>query len=225
MDVGYMSAGRGTAPKTGGWNLPTVLSPGTSEQLQTELLHETARFRGLDISGMDLSDSTFEECELDQLTAHDTQFRSTRWLRTAVSGMNAPVLRASRTVLREVSFEACRLGAAELYDATLDNVVFSNSKITWLNFGSSTVKDVLIRDCTIDELDLGQAKLERVLLENVRVGSVNFSGARMRQVDLRGAQLRSISGLESLRGTVITPEQLQALAELFAEHHGIAVRD
>lgn len=220
-----MSAARGTAPRTGGWTLPAMLSPGTAGQLRNELLHESTRFGGLDLSGRDLSDSVFEDCEFDQVTANDTEFRSSRWLRTSFSGMNAPVLRASRTVLRQVRFESCRLGAAEFYDATLENVVFSHSKITWLNLGSSTVKDVLIRDCTIDELDLGQAKVERVALENVQVGSVNFSGARMRHMDLRGAQLRSISGLESLRGTVIAPEQLHSLAELFAAHHGITVRD
>lgn len=216
---------RGGAPKTGGWKLPNDLTEGTVQQLDDQLLHEGVRFANLDASGMDLSGSTFEECDLDQFIAHEAKLQGARLLRTRVRGLNAPVLPAPRSALREVRIESSRLGAAELYEAELDNVVISGCKITWLNLRSAKLKDVLVEGCVIEELDLGQARAERVSFENTRVGTILFGGARMRAVDLRGLEMGTIGGLESLRGTVVTRDQFEGLAQLFADHFGMTVSE
>jgi hypothetical protein len=43
-------------------------------------------------------------------------------------------------------------------------------------------------------------------------------------VDLSGARLRSLVGVESLRGAIVSHEQLVDLAPILAEHLGLEVR-
>lgn len=213
------------APKTGGWSLPPVLREGTASDLAERGLQERVRFCGLDLSGLDLSGSTFEECELQRLGISEANLQAAHWLRTVAGNLQIPALNAHRIGMRQVRLDACRFGGADLAEAQLDNVVISGSKFTWLSLQRARLRDVLLRDCAIEELDLSQCRIERLAFENVKVGTMHCAGAKMRHVDLRGAQLQSLSGLESLRGTVVNPAQLQSLAELFAVHFGITVRD
>ena len=59
-------------------------------------------------------------------------------------------------------------------------------------------------DCTVDELDI--------------------TGATLTAVDLSGARLRSLIGVESLRGAIIGEGQLLDLAPLLAAQLGLEIR-
>ena len=51
-----------------------------------------------------------------------------------------------------------------------------------------------------------------------------MSGATLRKVDLSGARLRSLVGVESLKGAIVSHAQLVDLAPLLAEQLGLEVR-
>ena len=50
-----------------------------------------------------------------------------------------------------------------------------------------------------------------------------MSGARLTDVDLSGARLSTIVGIESLRGATISAAQMLDLAPLLAAHLGLRV--
>ncbi|MFT4167084.1 MAG: hypothetical protein QM650_17750 [Microlunatus sp.] len=68
--------------------------------------------------------------------------------------IEAAHLRAPRSLWRQSRLTRSRLGAVEAYEAKLDQLVFSDSKISYLNARGSVWSDVLVQHCAIDELDL-----------------------------------------------------------------------
>ena len=111
----------------------------------------------------------------------------------------------------------------EAYEAKLDQLVLSDCKISYLNARGGIWSDVLVRRCLIDELDLMGAKLQRVRFEDCQIRSLGVDRASCRSMDLRGAELREVTGLAGLAGCTISNEQLYDLSGALASHLGIHV--
>jgi uncharacterized protein YjbI with pentapeptide repeats len=107
------------------------------------------------------------------------------------------------TQLRGTGFRDCIVG--ELYAP-----VFRAARSTW-------------RDVEFRNPRLGSASGTRVALKNCTIGTLDLTGARLKDFDLRGTEFRSISGLGSLAGVVIDDYQLSLLAPLLAAHLGVTV--
>lgn len=82
---------------------------------------------------------------------------------------------------------------------------------------------MLFVGCVIDELDLGGASASRVAFVDTDVRSLDVTRSRLEHVDLRGVELRRLTGLEGLRGATLDPTQVSELAPVFAQHFGIRV--
>lgn len=185
--------------------------------------HEGLRFEGIDVSGDDLTGITFTECELDGLTAHDTQLQGARFVDTRITQLVAPKLRARRLTWKGVELSSSRLGAVEAYDSELSQVSFDGSKLGWLNLRASKLQDVVFRSCRIDELDLSDATLIRVSFEDCTVETITLNGTRAQHLDLRGLEFSRIEGFEGMRGSRVTERQAIELLDVFAAHLGIEI--
>jgi hypothetical protein len=75
----------------------------------------------------------------------------------------------------------------------------------------------------IDELDLSYAKVSRLAVVRCRIGTLDVSHATLADVDLRGASLTTVNGLDGLAGAWINQTQLLELAPLIAGHLGIRI--
>ena len=125
--------------------------------------------------------------------------------------------------LRDVEIGNPRWGSAELYESGWQSVRIDGGKLDYVNLRGSKLTDVQISDCIINELDLGSCTATRVALKNCTIGTLDFTGARLKDFDLRGTDFRTISGLGSLAGLVIDDYQLTLLAPLLAAHLGVVV--
>ena len=94
----------------------------------------------------------------------------------------------------------------------------------YVNLAGAQLQDVVFEGCEIDSLDLRGAELETVTLLDSRVDELNVAGATLSAVDLSGARLRTLIGVESLRGAIISHAQLVDLAPLLAAQVGLEVR-
>jgi hypothetical protein len=75
----------------------------------------------------------------------------------------------------------------------------------------------------LEELDLGGAEVTRLALPGCRIGVLDVSRARLVDVDLRGAEFSTITGVESLKGAIVSEDQLAEFAPLFAAALGVRV--
>ena len=101
---------------------------------------------------------------------------------------------------------------------------FERAKLGYLNLRRAKIKDVEFRDVHIDELDAGGANLERITFIDCTIDTLVLNGAKLKDVDLRGARLRSLSGLSSLKGATVSFEQLMDLAPILANELGLRVQ-
>ncbi|HET8878777.1 MAG TPA: pentapeptide repeat-containing protein [Arthrobacter sp.] len=173
--------------------------------------------------GLELSGTDFVECDFAGVSFHETQLRGAGFRDCVLADMVAPVLTAARAGLRDVEIRNPRWGSAELYESRWQSVRIDGGKLDYVNLRGATLTDVQISDCIISELDLGACTATRVVLKDCTVGSLDFSSARLKDVDLRGTEFRSVSGLGNLSGLVIDEYQLSLLAPLLAGHLGITV--
>ena len=185
--------------------------------------HATVSYQHVDLTDLDLRHSTFSECAFTGVELTGSDLRGAHLVETELSEVEAAHLAAPRSLWRRSTVTRSRLGAVEAYEATLDQLVLADSKISYLNGRGSTWSDVLLQRCLIDELDLMGAKLQRVRFEDCQIRSLGLQRASCRSVDLRGAELREVTGLAGLAGCTISGEQLYDLSGALAAHLGIHV--
>ena len=185
--------------------------------------HATVSYEQVELTDLDLRHSTFSECAFTGVELTGSDLRGAHLVETELTEVEAAHLSAPRSLWRRSSVTRSRLGAVEAYEGTLDQLVLADCKISYLNGRGSSWSDVLVRHCVIDELDLMGAKLQRVRFEDCQIRSLGLQRATCRSVDLRGAELREVTGLAGLAGCTISGEQLYDLSGALAAHLGIHV--
>lgn len=188
--------------------------------------HEGFRYEGAGLAGRDVTGADFSECELVGVDLHETGLRAARFVETRIERLDTPVLSAARSTWRDVHLVSSRIGAAELYDADLQSMRLSDCKLSYVNLRAATVRDVELSHCTIDELDLAEVRAERVAFHDCSVRELHLDRAQLRHVDLRGLEISgAVSGVDAMRGAVISAEQAVTLSATFTQHLGITVWD
>jgi uncharacterized protein YjbI with pentapeptide repeats len=185
--------------------------------------YDGVRYSRVMADGLELTGTDFAECEFAGVSFNETQLRGATFRDCILTELYAPVFTAARTSMREVEIRNPRWGSAELYESGWQSVRIDGGKLDYLNLRGSKLADVQISDCIINELDLGSATATRVALKNCTVGTLDVSGAKLKDFDLRGTDFRAISGLGNLAGLVIDEYQLGLLAPFLAGHLGVVV--
>lgn len=186
-------------------------------------------FEGLAYGGVALDTwelgvgETVEACRFDGLELASWGFRGARVVESVFAGANVPVSSGARSDWRDVEVRDSRFGSVETYDAGWRGVRFTRCKLGYVNLRAAELLDVAFVDCTIDEIDLMDATARRVTFESTRIATLNASGARLTDVDLRGADVGQVIGMAGLRGATISSEQLQLMAPALADLAGIVV--
>ncbi|RUQ98973.1 pentapeptide repeat-containing protein [Labedella endophytica] len=199
------------------------LEDGDRAELVEESSHDARRYGDLDVSGLDLTDMRFGECAFDGVRSDALRLRGSRITDSTIERLEAPVLDAPSSFWRDVEIVSSRSGSTDLYDAELRSVSIGQSKFGYLNLRGAKVSDVVVRDTVLEELDLGGAEVTRLALPGCRIGVLDVSRARLVDVDLRGAEFSTITGVESLKGAIVSEDQLAEFAPLFAAALGVRV--
>ena len=186
-------------------------------------------FDGVAYSGVAREDwtlavgDTVEACRFDGLELDSWTLRGAHLLESVVVGANVPAVSGARSGWRDVEVRDSRFGSIEVYDASWRGIRFTRCKLGYVNLRAAELLDVAFVDCTIDEIDLMDASARRLAFDGSRVATLNTAGSRLTDVDLRGAELGQVVGLEGLRGATISVEQLQLMAPSLAALAGITV--
>ncbi|APY90958.1 hypothetical protein A7J05_19550 [Streptomyces alfalfae] len=186
--------------------------------------YDGVEFDGLDLGGMDGGGALFMDCALTGCGLGETRLSRARFVDSVLReprGVGTDLAEAS---LRDVEVVDARLGGVQLHGGVLERVVVRGGKIDYLNLRKARLRDVVFEDCVLVEPDFALASLERVAFAGCSVRGADFSGTRMKDVDLRAAgELQITRGIECLAGAVISPEQLMDLAAGFAAQVGVRV--
>lgn len=200
------------------------LSPFQGDRLEAHGDYVATDFVELDLAGQDASDARFLECRLARCRLDGASLRRARVLESIVADVDGATVDLDDSTWRDSDISGGRLGAISLIGASWTGVRVRGCHLGFLNLAGARLDDVRFEGCEIGSLDARTAELATVTFERCTVDEINVSGARLRTVDLSGARLRSLVGVESLRGAIVSHAQLTDLAPLLAEQLGLEVR-
>jgi uncharacterized protein YjbI with pentapeptide repeats len=119
----------------------------------------------------------------------------------------------------------CRLTGAELAEAALIDVTFTDCRLDLVGLRMAKLERVVFRDCRMEECDFYTATFTDVLFDNCELRRARFSGAKIKRVELRGCQLEGLEGIEALRGARMPWNDVLQNAPLFASALGLEIVD
>jgi uncharacterized protein YjbI with pentapeptide repeats len=200
------------------------LTPHPGEPLATHGDYDAVSFTDLDLSAQNANNARFLDCAIVRCRADGLQLRRARVVETVMSDLQAATLDLAGSSWRDSLVTGGRIGAVAASSATLMRVRFRGVKLDFLNLRGATLRDVVFENCVLGELDASDATLTDVDFSGSRVDTLAVRNSTLTRVDLSAATLQTVSGLDHLRGAIVSAPQLIDLAPLLAEHLGIVVR-
>jgi len=119
----------------------------------------------------------------------------------------------------------CRLTGAELAEAALVDLTFTDCRLDLVGLRFAKLERVVFRDCRMEESDFYGATLTDVLFENCGLRKARFNDSKVERVELRGCELAELEGVEALRGARMPWNDVLQNAPLFASALGLEIVD
>lgn len=191
--------------------------------LEREGSYDSVRFFDQRADELDALLATFLDCAFEHSHADAMTLDRAHISHTLFADCGVARLHAVGAQFADCLFAGCRFGSFGAMESSMRSVEMRDCRIGYLNLRDATWRDVCFVDCAIDEFDAVGARLTRVAFPGTRIGSINLQHAAVSDVDLRGAHLHRIEGVEYLRGTTMSLSQISDLAAAFAASLGIRV--
>ncbi|MBO1753146.1 pentapeptide repeat-containing protein [Actinotalea sp. BY-33] len=184
---------------------------------------DLASLEDLDLTGQDATGATLVDCALVRCRLDGVRMSHARLVDTVLEQVTAGELHTPDAAWQGVELLDCRLGAVQAYGSTWTRVTLRGGKTDYLNLRGARITDLRIDGVVLGDLDLGDATVKRLTITGSRIGRLALHRSTLTEVDLRGADLSGIEGVDGLAGATISEQQLLELAPAMADHLRIAV--
>lgn len=179
----------------------------------------------MDFSGVRAGDVRMLECQVADCRMDETRLTGihvvdSTWVRVAASGLAAP-----HSSWRDSGIRDSRFGLLDLSSSTLLRLTITDAKIDFLNLRGSTIREVVLTRVNLGEMSLSDASGTSLTLTDCSVGTVELHNGRVTTIDLSTSALTRIEGLDSLRGVVLSVNQVLDLAPGMARHLGARIAE
>jgi uncharacterized protein YjbI with pentapeptide repeats len=186
--------------------------------------YDAVLFTELNLTGQDVPDDRFLECRLDRCCVDGLSLRRVRFIGCQLAGLFGASVDFADSTWRDSELIGGRLGAVILAGATWKDIRVHGMKLGFLNLANARLEDVAFEECEIGSLDVGAAQVKSVSFVDCSIAEMTVSEATLSKVDLSRARLRTIIGVDNLRGAIVSHQQLLDLAPQLAAQLGLEVR-
>ncbi|WP_433552982.1 pentapeptide repeat-containing protein [Micromonospora zamorensis] len=173
---------------------------------------EDVRIRSSLITGVDLSESTWEAgslygCEITRTDFSGATLNGMTIERCAITGSRFTGTRLTDVRLKDVLFDGCRFDYA-----TFQRVTAAGS--------------VAFTDCTLTNGAWSSCRLPRIALRSCDLAGLELDSCHLEGTDMRGSRLQGLkTPLDNLRGVTLGEGQLPDLAQLAVAALDLTIRD
>ncbi len=158
---------------------------------------------------------TLEDCRMDEARLTGLHVVDSTWVRAAASGLVAP-----HSLWRDCEVRDSRFGLLDLSSSTLLRLTITDAKIDYLNLRGSTLREVVLTRVQVGEVSLTDAMGTGIRFAGCTMGTIELHNSRLTSTDLSTSSLQRVDGLDSLRGVILSAEQVMDLAPAMAAHLG-----
>jgi uncharacterized protein YjbI with pentapeptide repeats len=169
----------------------------------TGLEVEQSRLTRVRMGGVQLSKTTFLDCELRQCDLAN--------------------LHADGCGLRRVELVECRATGLIYIDGGVRDVTFRDSRLDLSTWRATKFTKAAFVGCDLKGADFVGADLRGVLFENCDLSGAQMSNAKLAGARFARCDLLGLGGVASLAGATVQADDLAALTELLAQALGITV--
>jgi uncharacterized protein YjbI with pentapeptide repeats len=178
-----------------------------------------------DLSGVRAGDVRMLECTVADSRMDETKLTGihvvdSTWVRVAASGLAAP-----HSSWRDSTIRDSRFGLLDLSSSTLLRLTITDTKIDFLNLRGSTIREVVLTRVKLGEISLSDATGTSLTLTDCSAETVELHNTRLDTIDLSTSAIPRIDGLGSLRGVVLSLNQVLDLAPAMAKHLGATIAE
>ncbi|HYN55946.1 MAG TPA: hypothetical protein VES03_01995 [Motilibacterales bacterium] len=192
-------------------------------EVEVEDVREAEEIVGSHLPRLDWTRVSLRECCVRLVDVADLVADRARLIDSHLSEPDITHLSSSDSTWRSVTVEGGRIGAWDLAGGVVDGITVAGAQLGYVNMRDATLTDVALRDCRIETLDLAGAKVRRVSLAGCVIDELVVIRADLDVLDLRGARLDRVDGVENLGGVIISAEQLLDIAPALAAAAGITI--
>jgi uncharacterized protein YjbI with pentapeptide repeats len=164
-------------------------------------------------------------CRFSGVALTGTEIDRLRLIDTVLEDCELSGAALTRSALTRVEFRRCRLSGFIAPGAELSDVRFIECKLDDANLRMTTWKRSVLDGCVLTGSDFREAKLATTRFEHCDLTRVDFTKAALPGVSLAGSTLTEIRGADSLKGVVITGDQVVPLAIAMFATLGIQIDD
>ena len=175
--------------------------------------------------GASAPDSRFLECALTGVSFTGGGLRQARFASAWLRDVRFTGTSLAGTEWADTELIGSALAGTEVFGARLHRVTLHGCKLDSVNFRHAELTEVAFDNCLLRDVDFTGATLSRTSFTGSRLATTTFVQTTLDQVDLRGAELGITTDAISLRGAIVTPAQLTAMAPVLADSLGIVVAD
>ncbi|AWH93238.1 pentapeptide repeat-containing protein [Dietzia lutea] len=170
------------------------------------------------MGGMEIRESALEDLRLSGARADGLRLTD-----VVISGCDLSGLVADGANLTRVRFVGCRLTGIVLSDARLTDVSFEDCHADMINLRMARLQRVRLAATRCRQADLLEAQIADLTTEGADLRGATVERASVTAADLRGADLDDLRGASTLRGALISPEQVLGVGLALIGEAGIRV--
>jgi len=180
---------------------------------------------GEDWSGVRASDARMLECEVADCRMDETKLNGLRaidttWVRTSASGLSM-----ANSSWHDSAIKDSRFGLLDLSSSKLLRLTITDTKIDFLNLRATAIREVVLTRVKLGEVTLGEATGTTLTFQDCAIGTVELHNTRLEKIDLSTSTLTRVDGLASLRGVVLSLQQVLDLAPAMATVLGATIAE
>jgi uncharacterized protein YjbI with pentapeptide repeats len=183
-----------------------------------EALVEGAELADLDAEAVAFEDIRMNSIDLSAAALLRGGFMDAEIERSNLSNLTLPGGSMIRTRVTH-----SRMTGFQMVDALLRDVTFQDCRIDLSSFRASKLHRVAFRNCLLQNADFSQAELKSVVFEHCDLGGSEFSNARCDRTEFHACELLTVKGVPGLKGSLMPWHDMVPLAGVLAAALGIAV--
>lgn len=201
------------------------LEPIALAQLVSDRSFEHVSLADVDASQQQIKSLSIDTAMLEKVMLYEATLEKIGLSDSELRACDLSAARCSEASFIRVRIIGSRLTGIDLSRSTIKDVVFENCKLDMANFRFAKLTRVRFVNCALFETDFQAAELSGVEFQDSQLEKVEFHHCKLRAVDARTSQLFDIRGWQSLKGLTIDTTQLVTVAPQLALELGLTIED
>lgn len=189
-------------------------------------LTDEEEYEGLEINDYDFSNTAFtsldfKDCLIKNCNLGHLKSVKLSLINVRLENCDLANLEIEELYTRGVDFEKCRLTGFVSSDSALNETSFKNCQLKLAQFRFTKMKSLVFDHCPLNEADFYAAQMAKVSFLDCDLAKAEMSKTLNFETDLRTSNIAGLNiGIDSLKGVIIGPEQINDLAWLL----GVSIR-